>query len=61
MVNRLLKGDDYRITPERRAEADRFMSWLRAASIRHQGKVRIVVSGSIGFEPILRQAQLRRR
>jgi hypothetical protein len=58
MVNRLLKGDDYRITPERRAEADQFMSWLRAASIQHQGKVRIVVSGSIGFEPILRQAQL---
>ena len=29
LVNRLLKGSDYRITPERRQAADEFMSWLR--------------------------------
>jgi len=58
MVNRMLKGDDYRITPERRAEADDFMSWLRKATIHHQGKIRFVVAGSIGFEPVLRQAEL---
>ena len=58
MVNRLLKGDDFRITPKRRLAADEFMSWLRKNSIEHQGNIRIVLSGSIGFEPILRQARL---
>ena len=58
LVNRLLKGDDFHITSERRGQADAFMSWLRQNSIEHQGKVRIVLSGSIGLEPILRQARL---
>jgi uncharacterized protein len=58
LVNRLLKGDDYTITPERRARADAFMSWLRANSLKYQGKVRLVVTGSIGLAPILRQAGL---
>jgi hypothetical protein len=58
LVNRMLKGDDFRITPERKAKVDEFMSWLRKNSNLHQGKIRIVLSGSIGFEPILRQAGL---
>lgn len=58
MINRMIKGDDFRITPERRKQTDEFMSWLRQITIRHKGAVRIVVSGSIGLEPILRQAQL---
>lgn len=58
MINRLLKGDDFKITQERKAKVDEFMSWLRKNSIAHQGKIRIVLSGSIGFEPILRQAGL---
>lgn len=58
LVNRILKGDDFTISPERKANADRFMSWLRKNSQEHQGKIRILLSGSIGFEPILRQAGL---
>ena len=58
MVNRMLKGEDFNITHERRTAVDEFMSWLRDNSLRHQNKVRIVVSGSIGFEPILNQARL---
>ena len=58
LVNRLLKGDDSTITPERRKVTDEFMSWLRAATIRHKGTLRMVISGSIGLEPILRQARL---
>ena len=58
MVNRMLKGEDFRITPEKKAKVDEFMSWLRKNSLAHQGKIRIVLSGSIGFEPILRQAGL---
>jgi uncharacterized protein len=58
LVNRMLKGDDFKITPERRAAADQFMSWLRKSSLEHQGRLRFVISGSIGLEPVLRQAQL---
>ncbi len=58
LVNRLLRGSDYVITGERREEVDAFLSWLRAITIRHQGKVRLVVTGSIGLEPLVRQAGL---
>jgi hypothetical protein len=61
MVNRILKGPEHElsdITPERIAATDAFMSWLRAQSIHHRGKIRFVVTGSIGFEPILREAGL---
>ncbi len=58
LVNRILKGADFTMTPERIAAADQFMSWLRKNSIEHRGKIRFVVTGSIGFEPILRQARL---
>lgn len=58
MVNRMLKGEDFKITHERKTKVDEFMSWLRKISLEHQGKIRIILSGSIGFEPILRQAGL---
>jgi len=58
LVNRMLKGSDYKITPERIQDVDAFMSWLRESSIRYKGKLRIVLAGSIGIEPILRQANL---
>ena len=58
LVNRILKGEDFSITPQRRADTDEFMSWLRENSIRHKGSVRMVLSGSIGFEPVLRSANL---
>lgn len=58
MVNRILKGEDFAITPERKRATEEFMSWLRKNSIKHQGRVSIVVSGSIGLEPVLRQAGL---
>ena len=58
LVNRMVKGHDYRITPERRQAADEFLSWLRLNGQAHRGKVCLIVSGSIGLEPILRQAGL---
>jgi hypothetical protein len=58
LVNRLLKGRELEITDQRRADADAFMSWLRHNTQRHQGKVRVVISGSIGLEPVLRQGGL---
>ena len=58
LVNRLLRGEDGRITVEGRRQADEFMSWLRSNSIRHQGKIQFVISGSVGLPPILHQARL---
>lgn len=58
LVNRLLKGSDYQITAERVTAVDELLSWLRAAVIRHRGRLRFVIGGSISLEPILRQAKL---
>jgi hypothetical protein len=58
LVNRLLKGHDYAITPERIAAVDQLMSWLRKASISHARKIRFVIASSIGLAPILAQAKL---
>lgn len=58
LVNRLLKGHDHRITPERRQDTDSFLSWLRKNGQAHRGRIRLVVSGSVGLEPILKQAEL---
>jgi hypothetical protein len=57
LVNRLLKGQDYRLTPERRLVADEFLGWLRKAAQAHRGLC-LIISGSISLEPILRQAGL---
>jgi uncharacterized protein len=58
LVNRILQGQEYRITADRRQVADAFMSWLRNNTMKHTGRVRLVVTGSIGFEPVLRSAGL---
>ncbi|MDA3925774.1 MAG: ATP-binding protein [Kiritimatiellae bacterium] len=58
LVNRMIKGDDYIITPDRKKKAGDFMTWLRKNSIEHQNKIHMVISGSIGLEPVLRQAGL---
>ena len=58
LANRILRGSDYIITGQRRAEVDAFLSWLRANSIRHQGRISMVLTGSIGLEPLVRQAGL---
>ena len=58
LVNRMLKGHDYRITPEGRQSADEFLSWLRKNVQTHQGRVCLILSGSVSLEPVLRQAGL---
>ena len=58
LVNRLLKGHEYYITSERRAATDSLMAWLRKNSQTHQGRVTLIISGSVGLEPVLRQARL---
>jgi uncharacterized protein len=58
LVNRLLKGHDYTITPARVAAVDQLMSWLRQASVRHTRQIRFVIASSIGLGPVLEQAKL---
>ena len=57
-INRILKGSDSRITSEGIRNADLFMSWLRRNSQSHQRQISIVVSGSIGLEPVLQEVGL---
>jgi hypothetical protein len=56
LVAALLFGAEHRMTPERVERARVFLSWLREATIHHRGKIRFVVSGSIGLEPLLSRA-----
>ncbi len=58
LVNRLLKGADYRLTAERRAATDEFLAWLRKTTQEHRDAVVLILSGSVGLEPVLLQADL---
>lgn len=58
LVNRLLKGDREHVTEEGRRVADAFMSWLRKNGQAHRGRMCMIVSGSVGLEPVLAQAGL---
>ena len=58
LVNKLLKGNDFQMTPDRRGLTEEFLSWLRKNAQAQVGKITLVISGSVGLEPILRQAGL---
>ena len=58
LVNRLLEGNDHRVTPERKHKADEFLSWLRKNGQEHRGKISMILSGSVSLEPILQRAGL---
>ena len=59
LVNRLLQGHDYEMTPERRRDADQFLSWLRKNGQAHGRRIPMIVSGSVGLEPVLQRAELK--
>ena len=58
LVNRLLKDDRDRITPEGKQAADAFLSWLRRNGQTYNGRVSMILSGSVSLEPLLEQAGL---
>ena len=58
LIDRLLKGNDGRTTPERIQMTDEFLSWLRKNSREHRHRICMIVSGSASLEPILRRAGL---
>ena len=57
LVNRILK-DPATDLAARKLKADQFMSWMRDNALRYKGSLVIVVTGSIGLEPVLRSAGL---
>ena len=59
-LHRVLRGPDDRITPEGRRRVDQFMSWLRKIGQAHNDRIRLILTGSISLEPILRQAANKR-
>ena len=58
LVNRLLRDGGENVGPEGKERADAFLSWLRKNGQAHRGRVVMVLSGSVGLEPILRRAGL---
>ena len=58
LVNRMLKDHDHRITPDGKRDADDFLSWLRRNGQIYRERICVILSGSVGLEPILRQAGL---
>ena len=58
LVDRLLKAGGENVTPEGRAIADSFLSWLRRNGQTHRGRIVMLLSGSVGLEPVLRRAGL---
>ena len=58
LVNRLLKDREDRVTSEGRQATDAFLSWLRRNGQTHRGRVAMILSGSVGLEPILDRAGL---
>ncbi|MXZ34744.1 MAG: ATP-binding protein, partial [Acidobacteria bacterium] len=58
LVNRILKQRNYGVPPENIEAADEFLSWLRRHAQEHRGQLCLIVSGSVGIAPILKQAGL---
>ena len=58
LVNRMLKDGTGAVTPEGTAAADAFLSWLRRNGQARRGRISMILSGSVGLEPLLEQAGL---
>ena len=58
LVTKMLKANDFEVTPERLGATDHFLSWLRKNGQAHGDNVPIIVSGSVGLQPILQEAGL---
>ena len=58
MIAEMLNGDEFQPTPIRKNSVGQFLSWLRKNGQEHRQKVSIIMSGSIGLQPLLEQAGL---
>ena len=55
MLTRLLSGSNEKEYETKRNSADVFLTWLRHLMGEHQDKLRFIVCGSIGLEPIVKR------
>ncbi len=58
LINRILKGSDSRKTEASIQDADEFLSWLRRNAQQHRDRICLILSGSVGIAPILKDAGL---
>lgn len=58
LLVRLLRDGQGRPRPDGHDQADRLLSWLRRTALAGQGRLRLVLTGSIGLHPIAHQAGL---
>ena len=58
MLTRLLQPTAQETYESKRREADVFLSWLRQVMLQYQDKLRFIICGSIGLEPILKRHKL---
>lgn len=58
IVTAMLKGYESKITPERIGATRAFLGWLRKNGQAHRDRVTMIVSGSVGLQPILQEAGL---
>ena len=58
MLSRLLQPTTSETYSSKRDAADVFLSWLRQIMLKYQDKLRFIVCGSIGLEPILKRHRL---
>jgi hypothetical protein len=57
-VSNILIGEEKKITPERLKQTNELMHWIRQNSLKYKDRIRFILTGSIGLEPVLRQAGL---
>ena len=57
-VNRLIQGRNDNMVSDGRSAAAEFLSWLRKNGQTHRDRIVIILSGSVGLEPILQKAGL---
>lgn len=58
LVTAILKGDGLEATPERLCATEAFLGWLRKNGQAYGRKIPMIVSGSVGLQPILQESGL---
>ena len=58
LVTAILKDEGFEATPERLRATEAFLGWLRKNSQAYGRKIPMIVSGSVGLQPILQESGL---
>ena len=58
LVTAILKDEDFEATPERLGATEAFLGWLRKNGQAHGREIPMIVSGSVGLQPILQESGL---